>query len=287
MKILQKKLLTFLVTLCIGMTSMTGMVFAYVGDPSVANDTKETAYQLTQNTIADSLIYNPKIVHNCYLSDSNDEDWFKVYLSAGTQTLTINSLQNNKIADVYSQDGSSLIFEGTFGPSTKRGQKFQVATAGTYYIKIHSNESFSTKSEYTIFVGAPWYKRGTYSKSLNTNMSVSPTKKVSNIVNFNLSTDAGIPNSAIVETISLDGTETNKNAVSGKVRSLKPSLQNSWFDISGIVFFDQDVLNTTNPIMLKQSWAFKHSVSGFYSGYTSYSLNPVIKFTYLYEDNDI
>lgn len=296
-----KRLIMFLFTLSVsvigaaGMTGMNGksdVAFAHVVSTTSAsvifvNDTKDTAYQLQQNTLADSLVFSPKKVDNCFLSDSNDTDWYKVFLYAGTQTLTINSSNNNKIAEVVSADGMTTISTGTFGPSTKQSQKFQISQSGTYYIKIHSNESFSTKSNYSIFVGAPWYKNGTYSKSLNTNLSLTPTKKISSIVIFDLSLDYSIPSSAIVKHIYLNGTEVNKYAVDGKVRSIKAGSQSLWTDISGIVFFDKDVLNTTNPLPLKQGWSFKHSVSSFYSGYTSYSLNPVVKFDYLYEDSDI
>ncbi len=235
MKNLHKKLLMFLFSLGISMTaiisttSMSNVAFAHVTS-TIVNDTQDTAYQLTQNTITDSLAYNPKRVTGCFLSDSNDTDWYKVFLYAGTQTLTINSSNNNKIADVYSQDGTP-ISTGTFGPSTKQSQKIQVATSGTYYIKIHSDEIFSTKSYYSIFVGAPWYKRGSYSKSLST-MTLTPSKKVSNTASFDLTTNFSIPNTAVVEHIYLNGSKVNKNAVNNKVRSIKAYSQSSWTDIS-------------------------------------------------------
>lgn len=290
MKNLHKKLLTFLFSLGISMTaiisttSMSNVAFAHVNS-TIINDTQNTAYQLTQNTITDSLNYNPKRVNGCFLSDSNDTDWYKVFLSAGTQTLTINSSNNNKIADVYSQNGTP-ISTGTFGPSTKQSQKIQVADSGIYYIKIHSNETFNTKSYYSIFVGAPWYKRGSYSESLNT-MTLTSFKKTSNTAYFDLTNTSSIPNTAVVEHIYLNGSEVNKNAVNNKIRSIKANSQNSWTDISGPVLFDEDVLNTTNPTPLKQGWAFKHSVSSFYGSSTRYSLSPIVKFDYLYEDNNI
>ncbi|MCB2362352.1 hypothetical protein [Clostridium estertheticum] len=82
------------------------------------------------------------------------------------------------------------------------------------------------------------------------------------------------------------GTEVNKYYVNDKVRSLKPSSQYSWFDITGPGIFKKDVLNTSQPIMLKQGWSFKHSVSSFLSPYTRYSLNPTIQFSYQYTDNN-
>lgn len=285
MKNLRKKLLMLSLTVGISMMSMTGTAFAHVNDTTI-NSTQQTAYQLTKNSISDSLTYSPQKLNNCFLSNSNDVDWYKVFLDAGTQTLTINSSTNNKIAEIYSQDGKTTISKGTFGPSTKQSQKFTVPTSGTYYIKIYSKEQFTTKSYYSIFVGAPWYKRGSYSQSLST-LTLTPSKKVSNTAYFNLGSNSSIPNTAVVEHIYLNGSEVNKNAVNNKVRSLKADSQSSWTDISGIVFFDQNVLNTTNPTPLKQGWSFKHSVSSFYSGYTSYSLSPIVKFDYLYEDNDI
>lgn len=285
MKNLRKKILMLSLTVGISMMSMTGTAFAHVNDTTI-NNTQETAYQLTKNSISDSLTYSPNRLSSCFLSDSNDVDWYRVFLDAGTQTLTINSSTNNKIADVYTQDGSTLLLEGTFGPSTKQSQKFTVPTSGTYYVKIHSNESFNTKSYYSIFVGAPWYKRGSYSQPLST-LSLTPYRKESTTATFDLTNNSSIPKTAVVEHVYLNGSEVNKNYVNNKVRSIRADSQRSWTDISGVVFFDENVLNTTNPISLKQGWSFKHSISSFWGSYTSYSLSPIVKFDYLYEDNDI
>lgn len=286
MKILQKKLLVFLLTIGITFTSMGSMVFAYPNSESAnAIDTKETAYQLTANTLDNSLTWHYNIISGCYLNDSNDTDWYKVYLNSGIQTLTINSLSNNKIAEVISEDGS-VISTSIHGPSTKKQHKFTITNAGTYYIKINSNESFSTKSEYSILVGAPLYLSTSYSKPLNTVMTVTSSKKTSSTVNFDLTTDTSIPEGAIVDKITITGTEVNKYYVNDKVRSIKPSSLYSWFDIPALAVFEKDVLNTSQPIMLKQGWSFKHSVSSFFAPYTSYSLNPIIKFHYQYDANN-
>jgi len=118
-------------------------------------------------------------------------------------------------------------------------------------------------------------------------MTLTPYKKESNIAPFDLTTNSSIPYTAVVEHIYLNGSEVNKNAVNSKVRSIKANSQRSLTDISGMVFFDENVLNTTNPTPLKQGWSFKHSVSSFYGSYTSYSLSPIVKLDYLYEDSDI
>lgn len=286
MKNLQKKLLVFLLTIGITLSGMGSMVFAYPNNESEnAIDTKETAYQLTANTLDDSLTWHYNIISSCYLIDSNDTDWYKVYLNAGTQTLTLTSIGNNKIADIFSEDGN-LISESIHGPSTKKQKKFEIINPGTYYIKISSDESFGTKSEYSILVGAPLYRSASYSKPLNTVMALTTSKKISSTVNFNLSTDTSIPNGAIVGKISIYGAEVNKYYVDDKVRSLKPASQYSWFNIASLAVFEKDVLNTTQPIMLKQGWSFKHSVSSFFAPYTSYSLNPTIEFNYQYDANN-
>ncbi|MCB2288697.1 hypothetical protein LGK97_02825 [Clostridium sp. CS001] len=286
MKILQKKLLVFLFTLSITLTGMTGMVFAHInyGTPTaIVNDTKDTAYQLKANTIQDSLSYLA-IPLSGTLSDSNDADWYKVFLYSGNQTLTLKSYDNDKIAEVISEDGT-LVSKSIHGPSTKRQERFTITTSGTYYIKVYSNESFSTTSSYSILIGAPEYRLASYTKSLNTNMVVTPTKKVSSNVSFDLSTDTSIPATAIVREINIMGTETNKYYVDDKIRSIKPISQYSWFDLTGPAIFTKNVLNPSQPIMLKQNWSFKHSVSGFFAPYTSYSLNPIIEFNYYCEEN--
>ena len=77
--------------------SISNIAFAYVNGPNstqIQNSTKEEAYLLQENMLSDSLSCYVKRVSNCFLSNSDDTSWFKVYLTTGTKTLTINSTPN-------------------------------------------------------------------------------------------------------------------------------------------------------------------------------------------------
>ncbi|RMC93977.1 hypothetical protein D9O40_17565 [Clostridium autoethanogenum] len=82
---------------------------------------------LNYNTINDSIKYTQEILKNCMLNGDNDENWYKIYLLIGTQTLSIQTFKGKHLtATVFSNDGTK-IFQGTYGQSCKRGQKFNIS----------------------------------------------------------------------------------------------------------------------------------------------------------------
>lgn len=286
MKKISSKILVFLFVSMFAIVNINTVAHAHVINDSSTNNTKETAKELQLNTLQDSLTWHVKILGSCRLNNSNEVDWYKVNMPAGKQTITINSAKS-LTASIYSDsECTNIISKSIHGDKTKQSHKFEVNAAGVYYVKIEAAEKFDTQNDYSIMVGAPWYKSGSYSQSLNTDLALNPRNTESRTVYFNIS-DNSIPESAVVRSISIRGNETNKYYVDDKIRSIKPFSGYAWTNMRGPAMFSEDVLNTNNPMKLKQGWAFKHSVSGFFGSYNYYSLNPVIDFEYLYEDENL
>ncbi|MBP2024439.1 hypothetical protein J2Z44_004308 [Clostridium punense] len=180
MRKLSKKIALFLFMLLFTVITTTNSAYAHVDDgapATVINNTKETSQLITANTIQDSLDFHPKMLSSCFLSDSNDTDWYKVFLTQGTNTLTINSPYHNIVANIYSDDLVYEISTSIHGSSTKKQAKFTVDKSGTYYIRISSTETFSDKASYSLMVGAPWYIPKSYTVNLNQDLVVTIKKK--------------------------------------------------------------------------------------------------------------
>lgn len=277
MKKILKKTFMFLL-LCSFLTVGFGInnkAFAHVD--KVANNTKDLATQLKCNTVQDSLTSNVKVLYGCDLIGADDEDWYKVSLPEGVQTLSIYATKSI-VAEVYSAD-NNRIFKSDYGNSKKIGQRFTVNQAGTYYIKVISPNKENVN--YYIMAGAPWYKSDSYTYNLNQNVPVSKYTKESMQVSFSLSGISSIPNSAVVTGVTIKGRDAGD--ASGRVRSVKAATQTSWINTKEFSFSNDSVFTGVNPTMLKQGWSFKHSVSTMYS--SSYSVNPSITFNYMCEDD--
>lgn len=248
--------------------------YAHVG--GILNNTKDSAVVLSYNTVDNSINGNPQILWNCKVGGRDDEDWYKVYLPSGIQTLSINAIK--AVSVVVYDENDNPVFISTYGPATKIGQKFNISQAGTYYIQITSVDDVD--ASYYIMIGAPWYKSGTYTYNYSSSVAINVSTKVSSTVSFDLSSISSIPDTAVVTGVSIGGTETG--SASGRVRSLKPTNKSTWIDLKEFTFTNNSVYSSISPIKVKQSWQFKHSVSSI-SG-SSYSLKPSIIIRYMAED---
>ncbi|AAO36904.1 hypothetical protein DP149_11750 [Clostridium tetani] len=275
MKKVFQKVFYLLLLFSILVFSSEGKVYAHVNEQ--VNNTKENAVSLTYNTVNDSIKFRPKVLYGCEIVGTDDEDWYKVYLPTGTQTLSIYA-SKPLIAQVYTED-NRLIFQGSYGLSTKVGQKFQTEEQGTYYVKIKSanNENLN----YYIMMGAPWYKAGSYTYNHSGYISVGRFSKESDTISFSLSSKSEIPDTAIVTGITTRGKELG--SAYGRVRSLKANNQFNWIGLREFTFNDNNMYSSVNPIKLKQGWQFKHSISAFDT--SSYSVKPSITFEYMAEDD--
>lgn len=123
------------------------------------NNTRETAMTITANreTPAQAVSGSKP---NQYVVDgstsSGDEDWFKVYLDAGTQYVTLNGDSYFNF-EVYSESSSIPIISDEYIKTGfgSRAYDFRVATAGYYYVRIYTN--MSSIRDYSLLVGDPVY----------------------------------------------------------------------------------------------------------------------------------
>jgi hypothetical protein len=156
------------------------------------NDTMETAQLIQANyeTAAQAVSANrpSQYVVKGYTSTA-DEDWFKVYLTAGTQYATCNDKS-------YTKTGFGV-----------KAYPFQVSSAGYYYVKVQGVTSSS--SSYILLVGGPTYMVQTCYVSMK-----SITMSGSNVVvPFDLSLNPNLPTGAVIYTMSMS--DVKSTAVAG------------------------------------------------------------------------
>ncbi len=187
------------------------------------NDTMETAQLIQANyeTAAQAVSANrpSQYVVKGYTSTA-DEDWFKVYLTAGTQYATCND--NSFNFQVYDSNNNLIISKSY----TKTGfgvkaYPFQVSSAGYYYVKVQGVTSSS--SSYILLVGGPTYMVQTCYVSMK-----SITMSGSNVVvPFDLSLNPNLPTGAVIYTMSMSDVKstavagiTVKNRTTGSIVNL-------------------------------------------------------------------
>ncbi|WP_446896970.1 hypothetical protein ACSVC9_08005 [Clostridium sp. LBM24168] len=213
------------------------------------------------------------------LSDSTDEDWYKVYLPADSKTiLGINSskLSNVGYFDIYDQNLNHITNvnhvqdPSYFGPTPYR---INIPTAGYYYIKVHSD---LIGGDYRFYIGGPDYSVDNYTYNAASALTLTPTINSAQ-ASYDLTNVSSIPDDAIVYNLALGGTRTNH--ATDEERSIKIAGDSSWILTPDYTFTtDVPVLNNK---LLKNVWTFK--LDGNVSKYTgTYKLLPEITFHYVY-----
>ncbi|WP_043920886.1 hypothetical protein [Clostridium botulinum] len=167
MKKFLKHLLLSLLLFIPFMVSKATVSFAYVDD-HIQNNTKDTAYELKENTLQDVLSQYNRRVFNCFLENSNDIGWFKTYLSNGDKTLTIN-IDVNSTIEVISEKDDKVVFTRKYGRSIAKQGEFKITENGVYYIKVKPNEEVNKIQNFTMLVGEPDYSRKYFTKILTKN----------------------------------------------------------------------------------------------------------------------
>ncbi|MCH4200135.1 MAG: hypothetical protein LKF87_10210 [Clostridium tyrobutyricum] len=212
-------------------------------------------------------------------SDSNDEDWYKVYLPASDKTIL--GINTSKISvasdfDIYDENlnlvkSISYVKDPSYlGPTP---YYIDIPNTGYYYIRVHSNAS---SGEYRFYIGGPDYSVDTYTYNATNALTITPT--ITSVqTTYDFSNIDSIPTEAIVYHVTLDGTRTN--FPSSEERSIKLASDSSWITTPEYTY-DTDVPVSSSK-HLKNPWIFK--LDGSVSKYTgSYKLVPQITFRYIY-----
>ena len=197
--------LLMVASMCFCLVAGGTTAYAQTVNEADSNDTIETAQLIQANseTAAQAVSGSRpnQYVVNGYTS-TTDSDWYKVYLTSGTQYVTCND--NSFVFEVF-DSSENRITRGTY---VKTGfgvtaYPFNVSTAGYYYVKITGNTSSS--QSYILSVGGPTYSVASCEVEFDT---VTMADDEDEVLNFNLEDEDALPDDSVVYTISMSGVRT-------------------------------------------------------------------------------
>ncbi len=264
---LTKVLVTCLMSVfVIGAASIT--VHAESVRETEPNDTMETAETLIANHETAAQAANGQHPNQHVVKGSTsktDDDWFKVYLSAGTQYVTCND--DSFEFEVYDPNGNlileQLYIKTGFGVTA---YPFTALTEGYYYVKITGITSSS--SDYILLVGGPTYSVASCKVELDT---VTMENSRDGSSNFDLRFEDALPENAVVYTILMGGGIRTTAVESVSVRNLSSNntvnLTTYSWDKSGLAYLN---------LPLKSRWSITYGYS------KDISFTPSIKLYYVY-----
>ena len=194
----------YLKTLMMGLTICCALLIsgikvnAQTVNETEPNDTKETAQLIQANyETADQAVSGVRpgqYVVKGYASTTN-EDWFKVYLTAGRQYVTCSDESFN--FDVYDSNDTLIRSQlYTRIGFNVRAYAFQALTTGYYYVRVRGLTS--SPSSYLLLVGGPNYKVQNCTIIMQ---SITMSGGIDDVENFNLSQQANLPDDAVVYTM--------------------------------------------------------------------------------------
>lgn len=267
---IRKKLVKMLTT-CLMSVFIIGAASITVHAESVreteSNDTMETAETIMANYETAAQAVNGSRPNQYVVTGSTsntDADWFKVYLSAGTQYVTCND--DPFEFEVYAPNGS-LVLEEIY---TKTGfgttaYPFTASTAGYYYVKITGITSSS--SDYILLVGGPTYVVASCEVKLD---AVTMANNRDSSSNFDLRFEDSLPENAVIDNVLMSGLKTTSvNSVS--VRNLD---SNNTVSLTKYSWNKSGLVSLNMP--LKSRWSITY-------GYNKdISFTPSIKLYYAY-----
>ena len=200
-------------------------IYAQKVNETESNDTKETAQLIQANKETAAGIVNgnypDQYVVKGYTS-TTDDDWYKVYLTSGTQYVTCNEKTG-------------------FGV---KAYPFSAESEGYYYVKVTG--AVPSSESYLLLVGGPTYMVAKCEVKLQ---PVTMANNDAEVVKFDISNESRLPEDAIVCEISMNG--LRNNSVDGitvtneatnrtvdlrryswnqsKLESMNLSLKSNWF----------------------------------------------------------
>lgn len=231
------------------------------------NDTMETAQLIQANSETAAQAANGSRPNQYFVNgytSTTDDDWYKVYLTAGTQYVICNG--NSFEFKVYASNESLIKNEvytkSRFGSTS---YAFNAPTTGYYYVNVIGITSSS--QSYILGVGDPVYAVAWCEVKLNT---IKMADKKDKVVTFDLSEEDRLPNKAIIYTISMEGVRTtsvDRIAVTDMKKNRTVNLATYTWSKSGLVSLNMN---------LKSDWKIEFG----YNKNTSFT--PSIKLCYVY-----
>ncbi|MCM1090717.1 MAG: hypothetical protein NC092_04380 [Butyrivibrio sp.] len=206
------------------------------------NDTRENATEITANreTPAQAVSGsrpNQYVVHGS--TKAGDDDWFRVYLNAGTQYVTLNG-DSYYSFDVYTEFGTNPIISDEFvrGEFGSKAFSFSASTAGYYYVKIYTD--MSSTRDYIMLVGDPTYTVASCYVELG-NVSMQGSDRV---IPIDLRGETAIPEDAIVYSMTVNNvrsTAVKGITVRNRTTSNTINLNSSTWSKDGLVSLSMPV----------------------------------------------
>ena len=271
-----KKIFIILLTLILTL-SLTTTAFAAVYPANGDNISWDTAQELPMSTqTPDEFMANNSANQHVAVGtlSPGQEHWYKIFLSANPKTvLSINTWGLS--ANVLDSDLNIISSEYFAKDPIKLGsvpKYVNIQSAGYYYIRLYDA---SSTGEYRVLMGKPTYLTGKYTYNGST-MTLTPTVS-SQQTTINLSNITAIPNSALVHTITMNGTKTGTIS-SGETRGMKHETDSAF--ISKTYSPWEVTYSLSQNKTAKSSWKFQWSGT-VKSGKTS-TLVPEITFRYTY-----
>jgi hypothetical protein len=277
-----KKIYTLILSICF-VFLFASTTFAATINETEPNDSASGAQLIQRNNEDPASVasgnYNGQNVVVGNIANSTDQDWYKVYLPANSNTiLGINStaLSGTGFFDVY-DDSFNLIKTISYQKNSSyfgtTPYYVSIPTTGYYYVKVYSAVN---GGDYRFYIGGPDYALGSYTYNASNAVNLTPTIKSAQAT-YDLSNISSIPNNAIVYSFSIQGTKTNN--ATNQYRSLKIAGDSSFINTS-MYSYVANIPVISNKI-LKNQWIFK--LDGNVSTSTGYfKLIPQITFSYVY-----
>ncbi len=260
----------FLCTMLLSVLFFSLQVKAESVNEAEPNNDKENAQTIQANneTYAGAMngTYTGQYVVHGYTS-TDDPDWFKVYLKAGTNYITCNGfsfsyyIEDENGTDIFKNEYS----EGGFGP---KAYAFSVPTDGAYYVRITG--IVSSSESYLFLIGSPTYTIGT----CNINCAGETIEMLStgeNVIGiFDGNSVTNLPREAIATSVRIR--DVRSSDVAGI--TLTNATRHVSFNLSPYNFKKDDIGSLNLPVNAIWEAEFKYNKAT--------SFTPVLKITYVY-----
>ncbi len=230
---------------------------------------------------AKSISYNQYMLAN--IDAVGDEDWYKIYLTASSDP---NEIVAFLLKDIPAGcDYDLYIFDPNFNYAASQNSGnsderiyIQVQATGTWYVVVVPYSGYDDNANYKLFVGDAWQNGTTGWRSTNMtfNFTYSNVGTILPYQIFDLSNDASIPDTAVVQYIQIDS--TGVGSWSGQHKYIySPQTRVRYETYPGLDY----VLNIPeNTLSVKQQWGISTGIEHLFTPTAKWT--PNIYFAYKY-----
>lgn len=235
------------------------------------------------------------------LNKGKGEVWYHSNLYNYYKTLTLLTDGGKVTATVYGEDDygkiTKEIGQYVYGDGQKITNNIFNGSNNISGCFIKLTTDSESDVSYEFFTGEPLHLQGAVEYTINGKsvLKNGVSQHTSSSIYFDLSNESNIPDDAILTAVQIQPRTYGSGSVSslclvGKswTYSHKSSTNKCYIDTFSSKNFSEDSLNELGMIKLKQAWQFyfEGTNNGPYT-YSTYSVQPVITFTYSYPAFDL